>query len=203
MKQESQKNTIFLKVLLASDCSKNQIIIINIISVIVASLALWVSAKVQLPFYPVPLTFQTLVVLVIGGIFGWRIGLSALSLYILQGIAGLPVFFFSPEKGIGLVYILGPTGGYLLGFYLAILVMGIFSSKNTYKNYWETFWKSFLVLTVANFTIYIPGIIWLSQFTGWEKVLQFGLYPFIFGDICKIVLASLIVFTILNKQRIK
>ena len=70
MKQESQKNTIFLKVLLASDCSKNQIIIINIISVIVASLALWVSAKVQLPFYPVPLTFQTLVVLVIGGIFG-------------------------------------------------------------------------------------------------------------------------------------
>ena len=190
-----QENTIFLRILSTINCSKNQITIINIISVIVASLALWVSAKVQLPFYPVPLTFQTLVVLVIGGVFGWRIGLSALSFYLLQGIAGLPVFAGSPEKGIGLVYILGPTGGYLLGFYLAIIVMGIFSAKNTYKNYW----KNLVVLIAANLAIYFPGIIWLSRFTGWEKVFQYGFYPFILGDLFKIFLASLIISVILNR----
>ena len=150
-----------------------------------------------------PLTFQTLVILIIGGVFGWKIGLSALSFYMLQGVAGLPVFAGTPEKGLGLVYILGPTGGYLLGFYLAIIIMAIFSSKNAYKNYWETFGKSVLVLTVANFTIYIPGIIWLSQFTGWEKVLQYGFYPFVLGDLLKIFLASLIISTILNRFKKK
>ncbi len=189
-----QGNAVFLRILLNQDYSKNQITIISIVSAFVASLVLWVSAKLQVPFYPVPLTFQTLVVLVIGGIFGWKIGLSALSLYMLQGIAGLPVFAGTPEKGLGLTYILGPTGGYLLGFYLSIVVMGIFSTKNTYQNYW----KSLLVLVVANLAVYIPGVIWLSRFTGLEKVLQYGFYPFILGDLFKIFLASLIISVILK-----
>ena len=118
-----QENTIFLRAFISQEFSKKQITIINIISVVVASLVLWVSAKLQVPFYPVPLTFQTLVVLIIGGVFGWKIGLSALSFYMLQGVLGLPVFAGTPEKGLGLVYILGPTGGYLLGFYLAIIII--------------------------------------------------------------------------------
>ncbi len=190
-----QENTIFLRAFISQEFSKKQITIINIISVVVASLVLWVSAKLQVPFYPVPLTFQTLVVLIIGGVFGWKIGLSALSFYMLQGVLGLPVFAGTPEKGLGLVYILGPTGGYLLGFYLAIIIMGIFSTQNTYQNYW----KNLVVLIAANLSIYIPGVIWLSRFTGWEKVLQYGFYPFILGDLFKIFLASLIISTMINR----
>ena len=83
----------------------------------------------------------------------------------------------------------------MLGFYLAITVMGIFSTKNTYHSYW----KSLVVLIAANLAIYIPGVIWLSRFTGWEKVLQYGFYPFVVGDLFKIFLASLIISTILNR----
>ena len=93
-----QENTIFLRAFISQEFSKKQITIINIISVVVASLVLWVSAKLQVPFYPVPLTFQTLVVLIIGGVFGWKIGLSALSFYML--LLGLPVFAGTPEKGL-------------------------------------------------------------------------------------------------------
>ena len=189
------ENTIFLRILSMNGYLKNHINTIYLICAILASLVLWVSAKVQVPFYPVPLTLQTMLVLIIGGVFGVRLGLLTLSFYMLQGVAGLPVFAGTPEKGLGLVYIFGPTGGYLLGFFLAIIVMGIFSSKNTYQNYWT----SLLVLITANLSIYIPGIIWLSRFTGWQKVLQYGFYPFVLGDLFKIFLASIIISAILNK----
>ena len=83
------------------------------------SIALTISAKVKIPFYPVPMTMQTFVVLFVGLSFGYRIGLATVGLYILEGIFGLPVFSNSPEKGIGLVYFTGPTMGYLIGFLFA------------------------------------------------------------------------------------
>src|SRR5947209_549651 len=82
------------------------------------SLALTLSAKLQVPFYPVPMTMQSLVVLLIGLGFGWRLGTATVLLYLAEGLAGLPVFAGTPEKGIGLAYMMGPTGGYLAGFVL-------------------------------------------------------------------------------------
>src|SRR5690349_16484491 len=92
--------------------------------VVGGSLVLWASAKLQVPFYPVPMTFQSLVVLAIGMAFGWRIGAATVALYLIEGAAGLPVFAGTPERGIGLAYMVGPTGGYLLGYLLAATLVG-------------------------------------------------------------------------------
>ena len=91
---------------------------------LLGSALLTLSAKVQVPFYPVPMTMQTLVVLLIGMAFGARLGVAAVALYLAEGAVGLPVFAGTPEKGIGLAYMIGPTGGYLLGFVVATAVAG-------------------------------------------------------------------------------
>ena len=96
----------------------------NVALAVAGSIALWVSAKVQIPFLPVPMTLQTLVVLIIGMAYGWRLGAATVALYLAQGAVGLPVFAGTPEKGIGLAYMIGPTGGYLVGFLLAAMAVG-------------------------------------------------------------------------------
>ena len=98
---------------------------------LIGSIVLAISSKVKLPFYPVPMTMQTLVVIMIGLAFGWKLGLATISLYLFEGIIGLPVFSGTPEKGVGLVYFSGPTMGYLLGFLVAAFFAGKFNySKN-------------------------------------------------------------------------
>ena len=92
---------------------------------ILGSILLAVSAKIKIPFYPVPMTMQTFVVLFLGIFLGWRLGLFTVTLYLLEGIAGLPVFAGTPEKGLGLVYFTGPTMGYLIGFLAAVLFYDI------------------------------------------------------------------------------
>ena len=104
---------------------KNKILRIILISLI-GSFLLTLSAKVKIPFYPVPMTMQTFVVLFIGITLGYKIGLLTVSLYLIEGIAGFPVFANSPEKGIGIVYFTGPTMGYLIGFLIAVYFAGIF-----------------------------------------------------------------------------
>ena len=100
--------------------------IVKTISIIViGSILLTISAKIKIPFYPVPMTMQTFVVLFFGIAFGYKIGLATVTLYLLEGIFGLPVFANSPEKGIGLVYFTGPTMGYLIGFLVAVYLVGI------------------------------------------------------------------------------
>jgi len=96
----------------------------NAILAVAGTIALWVSAKIQIPFYPVPLTMTTLVVLLIGAAYGWRLGLVTIALYLAEGAAGLPVFAGTPEKGIGLAYMLGGTGGYLMGYLFAVGAVG-------------------------------------------------------------------------------
>ncbi len=96
----------------------------NAVIALAATGLLTLSAKVQVPFYPVPMTMQSLVVLVIGAAFGWRLGMATVMFYLLQGLAGLPVFAGTPEKGVGLAYMMGPTGGYLIGFVAAAFVTG-------------------------------------------------------------------------------
>lgn len=164
-----------------------------------SSLLLWVSAKIQIPFWPIPITFQTMVVLLIGVSFGWKLGVTSLGFYYLQGIVGLPVFANSPERGLGLAYILGPTGGYLLGFFLAVLISSLGSNIKLYKTYCggiTTYFGIAILLLLSNLAIYIPGILWLSKFYGFEKALAVGFYPFILGDFIKIFLIVLLAPTI-------
>ena len=114
------------------------------------SIILAISSKIKIPFYPVPMTMQTLVVLMIGVGFGWKLGLATVSLYLFEGIIGLPVFSGTPEKGIGLIYFTGPTMGYLVGF----LVSCIFAGKIYYEN---NFIQRFFKLFFATSFIYILG----------------------------------------------
>ena len=107
---------------------------------LIGSIILAVSSKIKIPFYPVPMTMQTLVVLMIGIGFGWKLGLATVSLYLFEGIIGLPVFSGTPEKGIGLIYFTGPTMGYLLGFLVAVYISGKFNyDNNLVKKLFKTF----------------------------------------------------------------
>ncbi|MBX2839955.1 MAG: biotin transporter BioY [Gammaproteobacteria bacterium] len=160
----------------------------SLLLAVAGSLALWVSAKVQIPFFPVPLTMQTLVVLMIGMSFGWKLGGATLALYLAEGAVGLPVFSGTPEKGIGLAYMMGPTGGYLFGMFVAAIAVGWLATKGFGKKVWTTF----LAMLVGNGLIYLFGLLWLGTVVGWDKpVLAWGLTPFLLGDLVKIVLAMI------------
>ena len=163
--------------------------------IILGSLALTISAKIKIPFYPVPMSMQTFVVMLFGLAFGYKIGLATVSLYLLEGIAGLPVFSNSPEKGVGLVYFTGPTMGYLIGFLSATLIAGTISSNdNTLKII------SKLLLSVS--TIYILGVLWLGTLIGWDKpILEFGVYPFLLAEIFKLALLVIISKKIINLRK--
>jgi biotin transport system substrate-specific component len=158
----------------------------NVVLAIAGSLALWLSAKLQVPFYPVPMTMQTFVVLVIGTSFGWRLGAATVALYLIEGALGLPVFAGTPEKGIGLAYMVGPTGGYLLGYLPAAALCGFLASCG---------WDRRIVLTALSMllgtvVIYAFGLSWLCTVVGWDKpILAWGLTPFVLGDLLKIGLA--------------
>ena len=107
----------------------NQKLIRYFLAIFLGSILLTISAKVKIPFYPVPMTMQTFVVLLMGIAFGWKIGLATISLYLFEGIIGLPVFAGTPEKGVGFVYFTGPTMGYLIGFLFATFIAGYLNLK--------------------------------------------------------------------------
>tara|TARA_B100001996_G_C18613281_1_gene574649 strand:+ start:52 stop:603 length:552 start_codon:yes stop_codon:yes gene_type:complete len=156
----------------------------SIFVALIGTIALAISSKIKIPFYPVPMTMQTFVVLFIGVAFGWRLGLTTITLYLFEGIVGLPVFSGTPEKGIGLVYFKGPTMGYLIGFLVAVFLTGIFHyDKNIIKN--------FIKLSFATSFIYILGILWLGTLIGWEKpVFKLGAQPFLLAELFKILLIT-------------
>tara|TARA_B110000046_G_scaffold25055_1_gene24253 strand:+ start:190 stop:795 length:606 start_codon:yes stop_codon:yes gene_type:complete len=164
------------------------------------SLLIAVSSKVQIPFYPVPMTMQTFVILGLSMALGWRLAGATLALYLLQGMLGLPVFAGSPEKGIGLAYMMGGTGGYLLGFLAAAITCGWLGEKGWDRNVFKTAAAMF----IGNALIYIPGILWLGLLFGWDKpIIEWGLTPFILGDITKIALAIAVLplsWKFLNKK---
>ncbi len=152
---------------------------------LIGSIILAVSSKIKIPFYPVPMTMQTLIVLMIGIGFGWKLGLATVSLYLFEGIIGLPVFSGTPEKGIGLVYFTGPTMGYLVGFLVAAYISGKF-------NYDNNLVKNFLKLMLATSFIYILGMSWLGSLIGWDKpIFQLGAQPFLLAELFKILIATL------------
>jgi biotin transport system substrate-specific component len=159
---------------------------------VTGSLLLTATAKISVPFYPVPLTMQTFVLLAMGMVFGWRLGCASVLLYLAEGAAGLPVFSGSPEKGIGLVYMMGGTGGYLLGFIFAVAVCGYLAERG-----WDRIvWTTALTMLLGNIAIYVPGLLWLGVLFGWDKpILEWGLMPFILGDVAKIALAAIVLPT--------
>ena len=161
---------------------------------LIGSIALAVSSKIRIPFYPVPMTMQTLVVLIIGISFGWKLGLTTVSLYLIEGIIGLPVFSGTPEKGVGLIYFTGPTMGYLLGFLIAVYISGKFVYDNNLI-------KNFFKLLFATSFIYIFGLAWLGNLIGWDKpVFQLGAQPFLLAEFLKILIAT---FAINQIKKIK
>ena len=164
------------------------------------SLLIALSSKVQIPFYPVPMTMQTFVILGLSMALGWRLAGATLALYLLEGMLGLPVFAGSPEKGIGLAYMMSSTGGYLLGFLVAAVTCGWLGEKGWDRNVFKTAAAMF----IGNALIYIPGILWLGFIFGWDKpIIEWGLTPFILGDITKIALATAVfplAWKFLNKK---
>ena len=171
-------------------------IIKSILVIFLGSVLLAVSAKIKIPFYPVPMTMQTFVVLFIGISFGYKIGVATIGLYLIEGIAGLPVFSNSPERGIGLAYFTGPTMGYLIGFLSACFLASFVKLKD---NFLIIFSK--LILAVS--TIYIFGILWLGILIGWDKpIFDLGVKPFLLAEIFKITLLVFIAKKILKFRKL-
>ena len=161
-------------------------IIKSLLIILLGSLILTISSKVKIPFYPVPMTMQTFAVLLIGMSFGYKIGLATISLYLIEGIVGLPVFSNSPERGVGLVYFTGPTMGYLIGFLSACFLASLIKTND---NYFIIFIK--LILSVS--TIYILGVLWLGTLIGWDKpIIQLGVLPFLLAEFFKISLLTIL-----------
>ena len=154
--------------------------------ILIGSILLIISAKIKIPFYPVPMTMQTFVVLFLGILLGPILGTSTVILYLFEGMLGLPVFSNSPEKGVGFVYFTGPTMGYLIGFIFASFFAGKIHYKDGYL----------IILTKLIFAvsiIYILGIIWLGNLIGWDKpIFEFGAKPFLLAEAFKILLLVLI-----------
>ena len=161
-------------------------IIKSVIVIFLGSVMLAISAKIKIPFYPVPMTMQTFMVLFLGVCFGYKIAISTVGLYLIEGILGLPVFSNSPERGVGLVYFTGPTMGYLIGFIFASFLASFVKFKDNY-------FIIFIKLVVAVSIIYILGVLWLGTLIGWDKpIFQLGVMPFLLAELFKIVLLTVI-----------
>ncbi len=178
-----------IRLLLNMELAKNiqqAKIIKSLLAVILGSIALTISAKIKIPFYPVPMTMQTFMVLFLGVSFGYKIGLASVALYLFEGIIGLPVFSNSPEKGVGLVYFTGPTMGYLIGFLIASFLASKINNED----------NIILILTkllIATSAIYILGLLWLGTLIGWDKpIFELGAKPFLLAEAFKILLLALI-----------
>ena len=150
--------------------------------IVICSLVLILSAKIKVDLYPVPMTLQPLAVLMIAMLCGRNISVAAVSLYLFQGIIGIPVFAY----GGGLPYLLGPTGGFLLGFLFASIIIGELADRG-----WGKYmFKSVLAMLIGMFVIYFCGVLQLSFLKGYDFAIVNGLTPFIIGDLYKLILAA-------------
>ena len=170
-------------------------IIKSLLVIFLGSIVLAISAKIKIPFYPVPMTMQTFVVLFLGISFGYKIAIATVSLYLIEGILGLPVFSNSPERGIGLAYFTGPTMGYLIGFLTASFLASYIKVSDNY----------FIVITklvVSVSSIYILGILWLGTLIGWDKpIFELGVAPFLLAEVFKIALLTILIKKILKFRK--
>ena len=158
--------------------------------VLVGIAALAIFAKIKVPMYPVPITMGTFALLTIGAAYGPRLGMATIIGYMLVGALGFDVFAGSSAGASGLTYMMGGTGGYLVGYILATLALGMAARAG-----WDrSVVKMALAMLIGNALIYIPGLIWLGQLYGWDQpILAWGLTPFLIGDALKLALAAVLV----------
>lgn len=157
--------------------------------VVAGVVLLALAAKIKVPMWPVPITMGTFAVLTIGAAYGPRLGLVTMMSYLLIGAVGFDVFAGSSAEALGLSYMLGGTGGYLLGYVMATLALGAFARRG-----WDRSmaWMA-LAMLIGNALIYVPGLLWLGQLYGWDKpILAWGLTPFLLGDALKLALAAVL-----------
>ncbi len=167
-------------------------IVKQMILIVVGIIFLAIAAKVKVPMWPVPITMGTFAVLSIGAAYGAKLGVATIVAYLIVGALGFDVFAGSSSEIYGLSYMLGGTGGYLLGYVLAVVAVGALARME-----WDrSFVKMAVAMLIGNIVIYIPGILWLGILYGWDKpILQWGLTPFLIGDFAKLILASLLLPT--------
>jgi len=165
---------------------------------IAGTLLLWLSAKIKVPFWPVPMTMQTFMVPAIAAAYGFRLGTATVLLYLVEGAAGLPVFTSTPEQGIGLAYMAGPTGGYLIAYPLAAALIGWFAERG----YDRRPFALFGVMLAGDALIFAFGFAWLAWIAalpsgnvglGAEAAFTAGVAPFILGDLVKLALAAALI----------
>ena len=164
--------------------------VINVLLILFGTLLLTISAKVQVPFWPVPMTMQTFVVFLIGSTYGVRLSFLTLVAYLIEGAMGLPVF----AAGGGVLYLTGPTAGYLYGMTIAVVVISYFANQG----YSISYLKSFISIIIGSAIIFALGVLYLGSIIGYNKAIQAGLLPFIPSELFKIALAVLLIPT-LNK----
>ena len=157
----------------------------NLALAVFGSLLVAGAAQIKVPMIPVPMTLQTLAVLAVGTAYGARLGAATLALYAIEGAAGIPVF---AQMKTGLAVIGGPTGGYIVGFIIAAALVGYLAEKN-----WDrSFVKMFAASILGALVLYLPGLVWLHQFAnGWLQTFEWGLMPFVIGDLVKAALVAL------------
>lgn len=170
-------------------------IVLTILFILFSTCLLTISSKIKIPFYPVPMTMQTFIVLGIGITLGPRFGSIVLISYIFEGLIGLPVFAGTPEKGIGITYIIGPTGGYLLGYVVSAYLAGKI-------NFNYSFPIRFFLLVVALSPVYILGLTWLGILFGFDKpLLEWGLVPFVLAEVFKIALLAIFIPKLISYRK--
>ncbi len=148
-----------------------------------------IAAKIKVPMFPVPMTMGTFAVLTMGAAYGERLGLVTILGYMLIGALGFDVFAGSSAENFGLTYMKGGTGGYLVGYVLAVIALGTLARAG-----WDrSALKMAGAMLLGNALIYVPGLIWLGMLYGWDKpILQWGLTPFLLGDVLKLAMAAII-----------
>ena len=172
--------------LVTNKLNKNKIFnLVNISTGLFGSIILIISAKIKVDLYPVPMTLQPLAVLMIGMLFGRNLAIATIGLYILEGIAGFPVFAY----GGGLLYLFGPTGGFIVGFLIAGLVLGELADRGWGRN----ILSSIFCMMLGMFIIYFFGILQLSAIKGFAFAIIKGFYPFLVGDLYKLLVAGILV----------
>jgi len=180
--------SVLSEVILPRDGRQAQLVK-QIALVLVGVMLLILSAKIKIPMIPVPMTMGTFAVLSIGAVYGPRLGLMTIIGYMIVGALGFDVFASSSSEKFGVSYMMGSTGGYLVGYVLAILVLGW-----TARQGWDrSILKMAAAMVLGNVIIYVPGLLWLATLYGWDQpILTWGLTPFLVGDLVKLGLAALL-----------
>lgn len=166
----------------------------RVVTALFGTAILTLSAKLHVPFWPVPMTMQSFAVLIIAMALGPMFGTGTVFLYLLEGALGLPVFSGTPERGIDLAYMIGPTGGYLVGFLMAAAVV----SKLSQLGWGKYFIPSLTAMFIGTFIIFVCGYIWLAHIVGFEKAFELGVLPFLPAAALKIILGAAVMPMVLK-----